>query len=237
MRRVEEALQALKKGQIILLYDADGREEETDFVIASQLVKQEHVMRLRKDAGGLICVTVHPSCQEKLELPFLTDLYGSASSVYPVVNKLVPNDIPYDEKSAFALTVNHRKTFTGISDSDRALTISEFAKLCNEIQTMNNGRAQDEFGKQFRSPGHIHLLNASRGLLDTRRGHTELSTSLMVMADIVPSATICEMIGDNGRSTPKEESMAYAERNGLVFIEGREVIDAWNSTMARRGKI
>jgi len=227
MRRVREALEALRKGQMVLLYDADGREEETDFVIASQFVKQEDVMRMRKDAGGLICVTVHPGCHEKLELPYLTELYGKASDAYPVVKKLVPNDIPYDEKSAFALTVNHRKTFTGISDFDRALTISEFAKLCREVQEMSNGRAQEEFGNRFRSPGHIHLLNASVDLLNTRRGHTELSTSLMVMANLVPSATICEMIGDNGRSTPKEESMAYANENDFVFIEGSDVIDAW----------
>jgi 3,4-dihydroxy 2-butanone 4-phosphate synthase len=234
MDTVIQALEGLKKGEIILLYDADGREEETDLVMASQFVTPRDIARLRRDGGGLICTTVAPACKEKLALPYLTEIYQEAEKTYPIVSGLVPNDIPYDEKSAFTLTINHRKTFTGISDNDRALTISEFAKLCDSIRTMNNGQAQLELGKNFRSPGHIHLLNASDGLIDTRKGHTELSTALMSMAGLVPSATICEMVGNNGHSTPKNESVAYAQKNGLVFIEGSDVIRLWNERESRR---
>ncbi|MCK5548828.1 MAG: 3,4-dihydroxy-2-butanone-4-phosphate synthase, partial [Thermoplasmata archaeon] len=212
-----------------------GREEESDMVIASQFVGPEEVMRMRKDGGGLICTTVSSECQEKLDIPFMTELYAKAESVYPVLKKVFPDDIPYDEKSSFGLTVNHRKTFTGISDSDRAMTIKGFAELCDEIRTMNNGRAQDEFGKRFRSPGHVHLLNASRGLIDGRKGHTELSTALMVMAGLIPSATVCEMIGDNGHSTSKESALEYANEKGLLFIEGRDVIKAWKTWRAENG--
>lgn len=235
MDKVDKALETLRKGRMILLYDAEGREEETDILMASQFVRPEDIMRLRKDGGGLICSTVSPEVQETLELPFLTELYTKVDSVYPVIRRLVPNDIPYDEKSTFGLTINHRKTFTGISDFDRALTIREFAALCEEVRTMSNGRAQEKFGKSFRSPGHVHLLNASKGLVDGRKGHTELSTSLMIMADLIPSATICEMIGDDGRSTPKEKALAYAEKRGLVFLEGRDVLKAWNSWRAGNG--
>jgi len=235
MELIRPALESLKRGEMILLYDAEGREEETDLVLASQFVKPGDVTRMRKDAGGLICTTVGPECREKLQLPFLTELYDEAAGRYPVVGRLVPNDIPYDEKSAFTLTINHRKTFTGISDFDRALTISEFAKLCGRLRKMGNGRAQEEFGKNFRSPGHVHLLNAANGLLDGRKGHTELSTALVLMAGLLPSATVCEIIGDSGRSAPKRDALSYAKRSGLVFIEGKDVLEAWRSWRAEHG--
>lgn len=234
MDAVMQVLEALKKGEIILLYDADGREEETDFVMASQFVRPRDIAQMRRDGGGLICTTVDPVCRQKLALPYLTELYQEAEKAYPIVKGLVPNDIPYDEKSAFTLTINHRRTFTGISDNDRALTTSEFAVLCDSIRTMSDEQARRKFGENFRSPGHIHLLNASNGLLDARKGHTELSTSLMSMAGLVPSATICEMVGNNGHSTPKNESLAYAEEHELVFIEGRDVVDVWNERRKER---
>jgi 3,4-dihydroxy 2-butanone 4-phosphate synthase len=234
MDAVMQALDALKRGEMILLYDADGREEETDFVMASQFVTPKAVAQMRRDGGGLICTTVDPVCMEKLSLPYLTDLYKEAERAYPVVKALIPNDIPYDEKSAFTLTINHRKTFTGISDNDRALTVCEFAKLCDSVKAMNEEQARQEFGRNFRSPGHIHLLNASNGLLDARKGHTELSTAMMSMAGLIPSATICEMVGNNGHSTPKKDSLAYAQERELVFIEGRDVIDVWNERRKER---
>jgi 3,4-dihydroxy 2-butanone 4-phosphate synthase len=234
MDTVMQALDALKRGEIVLLYDADGREEETDFVMASQFVTPKSIAQMRRDGGGLICTTVDPVCTQKLALPYLTDLYKEAENAYPIVKALIPNDIPYDEKSAFTLTINHRKTFTGISDNDRALTTSEFAKLCYNAKGMNDEQVRQEFGRNFRSPGHIHLLNASNGLLDARKGHTELSTAMMSMAGLVPSATICEMVGNNGHSTPKRDSLAYAQERELVFIEGRDVIDVWNEGRKER---
>jgi 3,4-dihydroxy 2-butanone 4-phosphate synthase len=229
MDTVMQALDALKRGEIVLLYDADGREEETDFVMASQFVTSKAIAQMRRDGGGLICTTVDPVCTQKLALPYLTDLYQEAEKAYPIVKELIPNDIPYDEKSAFTLTINHRRTFTGISDNDRALTISEFAKLCDSVKAMNKEQARQEFGRNFRSPGHIHLLNASNGLLNARKGHTELSTAMMSMAGLIPSATICEMVGNNGHSTPKRDSLAYAQKRELVFIEGKDVVDVWIS--------
>ena len=63
----------------------------------------------------------------------------------------------------------------------------------------------------FRAPGHVHLLNASQELLVKRFGHTELSTALMVMTGLTPSATICEMMGDDGNALTKEKAKEYAE--------------------------
>jgi len=226
---VNKALDALKKGKFVLVYDADGREEETDFVIASQFVTSESVKTMRKNGGGLICTTVHRPIGEKLGLPYLSDVFYKMGEEYPVLRELIPNDIPYDSKSSFAITINHRKTFTGISDVDRALTISEFAKIAKRAQNAQDGWSKKEFGRLFRAPGHVHLLNASEDLLAKRKGHTELSTALVVMAGLIPTATICEMIGDDGKSLPKNMAKIYAEKHKLVFLEGFEIMEAWES--------
>jgi 3,4-dihydroxy 2-butanone 4-phosphate synthase len=143
------------------------------------------------------------------------------------MNLMSPTDIPYDTKSAFSITINHRATFTGITDIDRALTISEFAKLAKKTKSMSNEEARIAFGKTFRAPGHVHLLNSSKDLLSKRFGHTELSTALLVMAGVTPSATVCEMMGDDGHALSKEKAKVYAERFDLCFLEGHQIIDSW----------
>jgi len=226
---IVRALKDLREGKIVLVFDSYNRERETDMVVASEKVTPGVIRTMRKEAGGLICATVHDDIRERIGTPYLADLFSDVSSSYPVLSKLTPNDIPYDAKSAFSITINHRKTFTGITDNDRALTISEFANLAKISLSQDNGWAKDEFGRQFRAPGHVCLLNARRDLLTSRTGHTELTTALMVMAGVTPSATICEMMGDDGNSLAKEEAKAYAVRNGLCYLEGSDVVKAWRS--------
>lgn len=220
MQRIRDALNALRRGELILIYDGKGREEETDLVAASQFVTQAHIRRMRRDAGGLICVAVHPRIAHKLGLPFLVDVWRHAWDKYPVLKELEANDIPYDEKSSFSITINHRSTFTGITDADRALTIRELSRIAENAL---DGYAPGEFGRNFRSPGHVILLRAAEGLLDSRAGHTELSVALLEAAGLTPVATICEMLDDQGGSLPSEEAKKYAERHGLVFLEGGEI--------------
>ncbi|MCG2825182.1 MAG: 3,4-dihydroxy-2-butanone-4-phosphate synthase, partial [Thermoplasmatales archaeon] len=173
---IRNALESLKKGKFVLVYDADGREEETDFVIASEFVTPTTIKNMRKNGGGLICATVYHPIAKKIGLPFLSEMFDNISSSYKVLKVLKANDIPYDSKSSFSLTINHRKTFTGITDVDRALTISEFARMIKNYEAMDEGVLIHEFGKNFRSPGHVHLLCTSNELLKTRKGHTELGT-------------------------------------------------------------
>jgi len=193
MDAVERALNALRRGLPVLVYDADGREEETDIVVPACFIKPEHVRMMRRDAGGLICAALHPGIAERLELPFLTEVLGAAAESFPVLRKLEPKDIPYDERSSFSITVNHRRTFTGITDIDRALTLRELARLAE-----CNGDIREEFGRNFRSPGHVPLLRAHERLLAGRRGHTELSVALLELAGLTPVAAICEMMADSG---------------------------------------
>src|SRR5438876_9307714 len=81
------------------------------------------------------------------------------------------------------------------------------------------------------------LLNAVDPLLVDRRGHTELTTALMLMAGLAPTATICEMMADDGRALSKQDAKAYARARNLVFLEGQDIVRAWHWWCAswRRG--
>lgn len=229
--RLALALEALRRGEPLLLYDADGREEETDLVIASGHATMEAIRRLRTEAGGLLCTAIAPEHHQKLGLPFLSDLIRGAADDVPVLRHMRADDIRYDpSRSSFGLTVNHRSTYTGIPDGDRSTTIRELAGFLARLDAMPADQAQREFGREFRAPGHCILLNGAPGGLAARQGHTELSLELARQAGLVPSTTICEMLDPHsGKALGKKQAMAYAQAKGLVFLEGRDVMSAWQA--------
>jgi 3,4-dihydroxy 2-butanone 4-phosphate synthase len=182
---------------------------------------------MRQDGGGLIFLMISYPTAQKLQLPFLSDLFTNISNDYPVLQALIPNDIPYDTKSSFSLYINHRKTFTGITDNDRSLTMKKFAELTQRIQHISSTTAIKELGKEFRSPGHIPICIASEKLLNERKGHTELVISLLEMAGLTPVGSGCEIMGGHGKALPKEDAQQYAKKNNLVFLEGNDIIKAW----------
>ena len=219
---INEALAALRDGKFILLYDFDDREGETDFAIRSDAVTPKDILRMRKDGGGLICTAVHPVAAQRLGLPFASDALRATA----VAER--EGDIPYDRKnhSSFSLWVNHKNTFTGITDRDRTLTVNAIAE---QVKKALDGGG-DNFREIFRTPGHMALLRAADGLLDVRRGQTELSIAMAEMAGITPSVTICEMLDDeSGYALSKADAKKYAKRHNLVFVEGNEVLERWEA--------
>src|SRR5674536_167250 len=155
-----EAIRAIKKGEMILLYDSEDREGETDMVIPAISTTPKQVARMRIEAGGLICVAISPEAAEILCLPFMADILKFVSSngcglkLNSVCEK--PGDLTYDTRSSFSIAVNHRSVGTGISDIDRALTITQLGKTVEKTalnQALN-------FSEAFRSPGHVPLLRA-----------------------------------------------------------------------------
>lgn len=217
---LRDALTALQEGKFILLYDFDDREGETDFAIRADAVTPAHIVQMRRDGGGLICTAVDPVAAVRLGLPFASDLLSGSG----VAEK--EGDIPYDRKnhSSFSLWVNHRDTFTGITDRDRSLTIKAVADQVRK--SLNGGGAN--FREQFRTPGHVALLRAAEGLLDQRKGQTELSVAMARMAGVTPAITICEMLdSETGYALKKADAIRYAEEHSIVFVEGSEVMDEW----------
>ncbi len=227
MMSIEKALDAIRNGKIILIYDFDDRERESDMTVASEFVTYDKITQMREDAGGLLCTTTPNKLAKDIGLPFLSDVFWDVGEKYPLLRKMAPSDIPYDRtKSSFGITINHRKTYTGIPDKDRALTIKRYAEVI--FQDKDPKEIAEDLGKEFRAPGHVHLLNTSEKILTDRHGHTELATAMMYMAGVKPSATICEMMGHDGNSRSKEDCYKYAEEHGMPIVNGTQIIEAWN---------
>lgn len=227
---IDRAFQALRAGNFVLVHDASDRENEVDMVIAAEAVEPHHVATMRRDAGGLICVALHPRMAENLGLPYLTEIYHLASPHYNVLEATKPDDLPYDERSAFSISVNHRRTFTGITDIDRALTIRELGKL--GAKALDKPMAE-EFGRNFRSPGHVPILRAANGLVLERQGHTELVVALAEMAGLTPAVAICEMLDvETNRALSWRKAVEYAGERGLPCLKAAEIVEVY----AKRGR-
>jgi len=205
---LEKAIQELKMGRMVLLHDSSNRENEVDMIVNAPFVTPSTIHAMRKDGGGLICLAVSREIANRLSLPYMTDLMASSNEV---VRRLVPQRTAYGDKPAFSLSINHRETYTGITDNDRALTITEFAKL---------GRAQ-EFAEKFYAPGHVHLLIAKT--LAERRGHTELSIELAKRGGMKEMMVLCEMMADTHDALSLDDAQAYADERGLVLLDGGEL--------------
>lgn len=229
---INDARDALREGRMVLLYDSDDREGETDIVFPAMAVGPAEVARMRSDGGGLICVAIHPDAAHRLGLPFYSDIlkyvghngFNAASAIRSMVEQ--EGDVPYDRRSSFSLWVNHRRTFTGITDRDRSLTIGELGRAVDRVL---RGEAVD-FGREFRSPGHVSVLRAADRLVHERIGQTELSVALAQLAGITPAMAICEMLDtDTGRALSKEDAKAYAKSHGAVFLEGKDILGCFRT--------
>jgi 3,4-dihydroxy 2-butanone 4-phosphate synthase len=208
--RVDRAVEAFRRGRPVCIHDAADREGETDLVYPAHAVAPEDLARLRNDAGGLVCVALAHEVAEAFELPFMQEQLDHPTAA--------DHDLGYDERSSFSLTVNHRDTRTGITDEDRALTILSLAEAAADPRAV-------DFPETFRSPGHVHLLRAAEGLLEERQGHTELGVALAAAADVPPAAVVCEMLDDEtGQAKPPAVAAEYAGENGLVYIEGSDIV-------------
>ncbi|MCS7144390.1 MAG: 3,4-dihydroxy-2-butanone-4-phosphate synthase [Archaeoglobaceae archaeon] len=231
---IEEALKAFRKGKPVLIFDFEDREGETDIAIPAQFVKPRDVAMMRIDGGGLICVSIHPLAAKKLGLPFMHDLLRVASEKIPSLATISNFDIKYDSRSSFSIWVNHRDTFTGITDVDRAKTIRRIGEVVDIV--MMNGNF--DFGKEFRSPGHVAILRASENLTYNRVGQTELSVALAETAGIAPAVAICEMLdSETGKALTKEKAMKYAEEKGVPFVEGKEIVKHYREFREVRAKL
>ncbi len=219
---IEDAIKAFRKGKPVLIYDFDYREGETDIAIPALNVKAESIAMMRQDGGGLICVSIPFEAAEKLGLPYMHDLLEFSAKRYSALRELSYFDIRYDSRSSFSLWVNHRDTYTGVTDNDRSLTIR---KIGEAVKLVLDGKSY-EFGKNFRSPGHVAILKASKNLIYERVGQTELSIAIAELAEITPAVAICEMLDDKtGKALSKKDALRYAQEHDIPFVEGKEVVE------------
>jgi 3,4-dihydroxy 2-butanone 4-phosphate synthase len=217
---IEEAIDTLRDGKFVLVHDDKGREDEIDMVMAAEYITPKNIATMRNDAGGLVCLAISNEITTKLGLAYMHDIIQSLSSITPVFSQLTYGKSPYGDKPSFSITVNHRDTYTGITDIDRALTISKMAEICKKVDS----GGVEEFAKNFRTPGHVPILIASKGLLEERRGHTELCVYLAQMSKLVPAVVICEMLDSTtNKALSINKAKEYADIKEITLLEAGQL--------------
>lgn len=191
---IEEAIEEIKKGKIIIVVDDEDRENEGDFIMAAQYATPEMVNFIVTNGRGLVCVAMPPEKIEKLDLDMMvsdnTALHGTQFTV-----------------SVDAV----ENTTTGISAHDRAVTINKLADP--------NAKPQD-FGR----PGHIFPLKAFKEGVLRRAGHTEATVDLCKLAGLEPVGVLCEILNEDGTMARVPDLQKIAEKFNLKMITVADLI-------------
>ncbi|MEB2792879.1 MAG: 3,4-dihydroxy-2-butanone-4-phosphate synthase [Caldisphaeraceae archaeon] len=224
---IEEAIESLKRGVPILMYDSSSRESEVDMVFHASKVDAKAIYKLRAEAGGLICFATTWTIAKDLGLIWGDELIAKIPKLKPLTERL----LFYKDRPAFTIWVNHIGVRTGISDKDRSKTIQELYKTVKLYVDGNKVEASKKFIEEFQAPGHVPLLAARE--LKERRGHTELSIALSFLANMEPATTFAEML-DFGDSLSLEKAKKIAAKNGYILISGKEVIEAYEREKMHR---
>lgn len=212
----------MKRGDFVLLHDENTRENEVDMVIAADFVTPEHIARMRQDAGGLICLSINHAFAKNLGLNYMHDILSNSQNVDTESKKMIIGKAPYGDRPSFSISVNHKSTYTGVTDRDRALTISEIAHLYKSP----NENKKEIFNSSFKTPGHVSILIASEGLLSSRLGHTEMSVYLATLAGLSPITVICEMLdSETYGALSTEKAKKYAKQNTMLYFDGSKLVE------------
>ena len=193
---IEQALEEIRQGKLIIVADDEDRENEGDLVCAASLVTPATVNFMTQFGRGLICVALTQPRATELGLPLMTD----------------ENSDP--QGTAFTISVDAHQRFgvtTGISAHDRAKTIEVLVD------------PETEPG-DLRRPGHIFPLKARPGGVLRRVGQTEAAVDLARMAGLPPVGVICEILNPDGTMARRPELELYAQEHGLRFITVAQLV-------------
>jgi 3,4-dihydroxy 2-butanone 4-phosphate synthase / GTP cyclohydrolase II len=191
---IEEAIEDIRDGKMIILVDDEDRENEGDLCMAGQLATPEAINFMATHGRGLICLTLTPEHLNKLRLPMMVQ----------------DNQSPYE--TAFTVSIEARTgVTTGISAADRARTIQ--AAVAPDVQS-----------EDLVSPGHIFPLRAKKGGVLVRTGQTEGSVDIARLAGLTPAGVICEIMKDDGTMARMPDLEVFAQKHDLKIITIADLI-------------
>ncbi|MEJ2683028.1 MAG: bifunctional 3,4-dihydroxy-2-butanone-4-phosphate synthase/GTP cyclohydrolase II [Candidatus Sulfobium sp.] len=191
---IEEAIEDMAAGRMVILVDDEDRENEGDLCMAAEKITPEAINFMAKYGRGLICLSLTPERIGELKLPMMTDENTSSFG------------------TAFTVSIEAKKgVTTGISAADRATTI---------LTAINPDTKSEDLAK----PGHIFPLRARRGGVLQRAGQTEGSVDLARLAGLYPAGVICEVMSDDGTMARLPELLEFSRQHGLKVVTIKDLI-------------
>lgn len=197
---IEEAVEEIRRGHMIIVTDDPNRENEADLIMAAQFATPEAINFMVKNARGLVCAPLSPERADSLQLPLMTSVNRENMS------------------TAFTVSVDaaHGVT-TGISAAERALTIRT---LADPNSTVND----------FVQPGHLFPLRAVPGGTLRRAGHTEATIDLVRMAGLQPAGVCCEIMKEDGSMARLGDLGPFQKEHGLKACTVAQLIEYRRAT-------
>ncbi|KAJ3284500.1 hypothetical protein HDU79_008092 [Rhizoclosmatium sp. JEL0117] len=185
---IPEAIDAMKRGDFVIVVDNEDRENEGDFIIAAEDVTEEKMAFMIRYSGGVVCVPMEGSRLDALKLPLMVT--NNEDSL----------------KTAYTISVDYKHgTTTGISSHDRAMTLRQLANPTSQPT-------------DFTRPGHVFPLRAHENGVLSRVGHTEASLDLCRLAGKQPCAGISEVVLDEGGMARRDDLLEMGRKWGLCVV-------------------
>lgn len=185
LNSIEELIEDIRQGKMVILMDDEDRENEGDLVMAAEHITPEAINFMARFGRGLICMPMSRARCEQLKLPLMVQSNGSGFG------------------TKFTVSIEAREgVTTGISAADRARTVQAAV-------------ARDAVAADIVQPGHIFPLMAEPGGVLRRAGHTEAACDLAGMAGCEPAGVICEVMNEDGSMARREHLETFAEEHGL----------------------
>tara|TARA_B100001093_G_scaffold93031_1_gene85239 strand:+ start:490 stop:1209 length:720 start_codon:yes stop_codon:yes gene_type:complete len=193
--KIEDAISAIKKGEIIIVVDDENRENEGDFITAAETINSSKINFMAKNGRGLICVPMSEKLCSKLSL-----------------EKMVPNNTdPLETAFTVSVDLKGNGVTSGVSASDRSKTVKA---LVDE-----NTKPQD-----LQRPGHIFPLIAKNGGVLRRTGHTEAAIDFARLAGFKSAGVIVEIMNDDGSMSRLPELVKVAEKFNLRIVSIEDLV-------------
>jgi len=191
---IEEAIEDIKQGKMIIVVDDEDRENEGDLICAAEKITPQMINFMITHAKGLVCTPMTKEALARLDIPLMTD------------------NITEKQGTKFTVSVDGaRNTTTGISAQDRANTI---------LALVDPNSTSDDFVR----PGHIFPLIAEAGGVLVRAGHTEAAVDLAKLAKLLPMGVICEIINEDGSMARLGDLEGYSQKHALKIITIADLI-------------
>lgn len=194
-RNVKAAIDAYRRGQPVILLDDDDRENEADLVVAAQNMSVQSMAMMIRDGSGIVCLCLDEATVDMLQL-----------------KPMVPHN---ESRYATGFTVSIEAAdniTTGVSAQDR-------------LTTVQAALSSTALHRRIVSPGHMFPLRARCGGVLERRGHTEGSVDIAVLAGMRPAAVLCELMNPDGTMMRGAAIDAYAARYNLPILTIAELVD------------
>ena len=204
--QIEDAVEEIRKGKIVIVLDDDNRENEGDFICAAQFVDAGTMNFLARYGRGIICAPITTERARALDLDLMVETNTSV------------------HETPFTVSVDYRHgTTTGVSAADRAATARALADEATQPADLAR-------------PGHIFPLRAMEGGVLRRAGHTEAAIDLCRLAGVNHTAVLCEIMNEDGTMARTPELLALARRYAMKIITVRDLIEhrMQNEKLVRR---